>query len=314
MQARPAGPPTLSLVRSRPRAADTFRPAFLHACALDVQVRKPGNVSVLSPGHGMSAADFLRSAEAAVEPLVAEGAGVGERIEGAVRATRALVHCNTNLGIVLLAAPLAAAWEREPEGDEPALRRSLDAVLATLDVDDARAAFRAIAHAQPAGLGDAPREDVHALPTLSLRDAMALAADRDRIAAQYAHRFADVRDAGLSAWREATAPGARPGRPGNPERAAVQRVYLEFLASALDSHIVRKHGPALAQSVMAEALPWRIRARAGEVLEDDPAFVAWDATLKARGLNPGTSADLTVAVALLAALLDRAATNRARNM
>nr|MDP9125878.1 triphosphoribosyl-dephospho-CoA synthase [Pseudomonadota bacterium] len=34
----------------------------------------------------------------------------------------------------------------------------------------------------------------------------------------------------------------------------------------------------------------------------DPAWAAWDESLKARGLNPGTSADLCVATALVARL------------
>jgi len=40
------------------------RRAYLWACALDVVVRKPGNVSVASPGHGMVAEQFVTSATA----------------------------------------------------------------------------------------------------------------------------------------------------------------------------------------------------------------------------------------------------------
>jgi triphosphoribosyl-dephospho-CoA synthase len=83
---------------------------------------------------------------------------------------------------------------------------------------------------------------------------------------------------------------------------AMQRVYLEWLAAWPDSHIVRKLGNAPAHSVMAQAQAWRLRARRGEALDDDPAFAAWDESLKSRGLNPGTSADLSVATALLASL------------
>jgi triphosphoribosyl-dephospho-CoA synthase len=53
---------------------------------------------------------------------------------------------------------------------------------------------------------------------------------------------------------------------------------------------------------MREAAPWRERARRGEDLDGDPAFARWDEDLKARGLNPGTSADLAVAAALAAGL------------
>ena len=85
--------------------------------------------------------------------------------------------------------------------------------------------------------------------------------------------------------------------------AAVQRAYLTFLAHLPDSHIVRKHGAALAHSVMRSAQLWQARALAGEPLDADPQFAAWDLELKAAGLNPGTSADLTVAALFVAGLV-----------
>ncbi|HSN31230.1 MAG TPA: triphosphoribosyl-dephospho-CoA synthase, partial [Ideonella sp.] len=268
-------------------AGARVRDAFLAACRLDVAVRKPGNVSVASPGHGMDAAQFLASAEAAAGPLAERCARVGARIEGAVAATLAVAGCNTNLGIVLLAAPIAAAAERAGP-----LREAIGAVLDELDLDDARAAYRAIARADPGGLGRVEAEDVHAAPGVGLREAMRLAAGRDRIAAQYADGFADLFDTGLPALRGATTP------------ADVQRVYLAFLARWPDSHIVRKFNSAVAQTVLNEARHWVQRLDAGPLSgTDEAAFAAWDESLKARGLNPGTSADLTVATLMLDALL-----------
>lgn len=81
--------------------------------------------------------------------------------------------------------------------------------------------------------------------------------------------------------------------------ACVQRIYLLLLGTLVDSHIVRKHGEAVAHTVMRSAQAWRARP----FPEDDPAFAAWDESLKVRGINPGTSADLTVAALLLAAVL-----------
>nr|WP_222622853.1 triphosphoribosyl-dephospho-CoA synthase [Ramlibacter cellulosilyticus] len=267
------------------------------ACSLDVQTRKPGNVSFASAGHGMHAATFIAAAAVSAGPISAAGATVGERIEAAVRAAWQAVHCNTNLGIVLLCAPLLAAFERgEGTTDADTLRGALEAVLQSLDLADARAAYRAIALAHPGGLGRVAEQDVQAAPTVGLREAMALASHRDRIAWQYQHAYGDVFELGLPpllAARSAGDAGAR----------AMQAAFLEFAAALPDSHIVRKHGGAVAQSVIREAAPWRARARAGAVLDHDPAFARWDEDLKARGLNPGTSADLCVAAALTAALL-----------
>ena len=273
--------------------------AFLWACGLDVAARKPGNVSLASPGHGMQAKQFLDSARAAAAPLCRAGAKVGERIEAAVRATREVAGCNTNLGIVLLCAPLAAAHER------PAipLRQAVAEVLEQLDVDDARAAYRAIALARPGGLGRADRQDVAEPPTVDLRAAMALAAHRDLVARQYAEGHVDVFSLGVPAWVAALRAARAAGLDGPAAQArAMQHVYLEFVAAWPDSHIVRKHGAGVAHCVMAEAQPWLRRSRRGEPLDDEPAFGELDESLKARGLNPGTSADLAVAAAFAAAL------------
>ena len=49
-------------------------------------------------------------------------------------------------------------------------------------------------------------------------------------------------------------------------------------------------------------LPWdtTLTIRVANLFDTDPSFAAWDESLKARGLNPGTSADLTVAALFIA--------------
>jgi len=84
-------------------------------------------------GHRMSVDDFMRSAAAAAGPLTAPGMSVGQRILGAVAATRSAVETNTNLGIILLCAPLAAAAEAATTD----LRVALVDVLENLDIEDA---------------------------------------------------------------------------------------------------------------------------------------------------------------------------------
>jgi triphosphoribosyl-dephospho-CoA synthase len=271
-----------------------IRRAYLWACALDVVVRKPGNVSVASPGHGMHAGQFITSAIVSADALCQRDARVGQRIEGAIRATRAAVECNTNLGIVLLCAPLAAAAEAAGARTVEALHAQLRTTLASLDVDDARAAYRAIALANPGGLGAASQQDVRAAPTIDLRAAMQLAADRDRVARQYDNAFADVFGAGLDDFK----------RFADEPATAMLACYLDFLASSPDSHIVRKHGGPLAHSVTEEARACVDAWRASLTPPSPVALAAWDERLKGAGLNPGTSADLAVASAFVAAFID----------
>lgn len=273
-------------------AADAFR----QACFLDVQAFKPGNVSATSPGHDMRAEDFIVSAQAAAAVMATPGLQVGQRILRGIEATRAIVACNTNLGILLLCAPLVHAAV-EPSQDH-VLRARLQVVLGQLSIDDARDAYQAIRLAQPGGLGQSARHDVGAAPTVTLLEAMREARGRDRIAWQYTSGFEDIFKVGTVAGREALL------RWGDRAWAAVS-IYLEFLALYPDSHIARKHGEPVARAVVDEAQEsahaFRTAAHPSDTL---PLLEAFDRSLKARGLNPGTSADLTVATLLTLSLED----------
>lgn len=326
--------------------------AFIRACTLDVTTLKPGNVSEASPGHRMTAAQFIASAVAAAPPLCQPGRPVGDRILAAVEATRKVADCNTNLGIVLLCAPIAAAAERRVDVDEPrvavatpvidatdyagrsqVLRRRLRAVLHSLTVADADGAFRAIALANPGGLGTIEEHDVHEAAAIDLKAAMVLAADRDLVARQYANDCTDLFEVGLPAWQEEhesqgnsalqrnglpdgllpdglMPEGVSPESGGEVEvnrgeraaRCAMQRVYLEFLARFPDSHILRKHGLTVARAVSRQARR-RLRQRVADAAEAQADLARWDAQLKSEGINPGTSADLAVACAFLAEIV-----------
>ncbi len=267
--------------------------AFRTACRYDVLAFKPGNVSVESPGHRMTARDFLVSAAVAAAPAAA-AAGVGASVCVAMDATVAAVGCNTNLGILLLAVPLMhAALVRGPR---QSLHASLQQVLARTTVADSVAVFAAIRRANPAGLGSAAREDVHAVPTLPLREIMALAAARDSIAAQYANGFAEIFALGIPTLRAKFQQGAALSE-------ATTACFMRFLSAFPDTHIARKQGAVAAAEIQ----------RRGQAVEStwkacqNPTrrrslLAAFDNALKSEGVNPGTSADLTVA-SLLAWLL-----------
>lgn len=134
---------------------------YAAACLAELDALKPGNVHAHADGHRMKVADFVTSAEVSGPALARAGAGVGARVRDGVGATMAAVGQNTNLGILLLCAPLAAAAERGT---------TVAAVLAALDEDDARDVFAAIRLANPGGLGRARHHDVAAPAPDSLPD------------------------------------------------------------------------------------------------------------------------------------------------
>jgi triphosphoribosyl-dephospho-CoA synthase len=266
-----------------PPRAEASRRAFLAACRAELDALKPGNVHVHGEGHGMTVEDFLTSAAAAAPALCCPQSPVGRRIRDAVAASWAVVPRNTNLGIILLAAPLIAAAE---SGTGP-LRDRVMRILEALTVSDAADCFAAIAQANPAGLGRVPAQDVTAAPTDTLRAAMILAAERDRIARQYATGYDDVFAIGVARIVESR-------RCGHPAPWTTTLVYLDFLTSFPDSHIGRKYEMETAERVRREAAALT-RHLPSEPEAAFPLLLEFDRDLKARGLNPGTSADLTVA-------------------
>jgi triphosphoribosyl-dephospho-CoA synthase len=192
------------------------------ACLLEVSAPKPGNVSPARHFHDTRYEDFLASA-VAIGPALFEAARqpLGVTIRTAVENTRRWTRSNTNLGIVLLLAPVARA-ALSPGGT---LRERLGRVLAATTVDDAA-------------------------PSVTLRDAMRLAAERDAIAREYVSDFALTFDIGVPALRAARADGMA------WSDAAVD-AYLRLLHSTIDTHIARKLGRDEARLVSE---------RAGEVL------------------------------------------------
>jgi len=273
---------------------DQLAKAYKTACMAELQALKPGNVHAFADGHGMTIEDFIKSADVTAEIVARADMSVGERIYYAVEATRQAVGQNTNLGMLLLCVPIIDAALHM--NGEKTLADCLGDTLAKLNIEDARMAAKAILRANPAGLGQASQHDVHDEPHVTLLELMQSAQDRDRIAWQYAHAFEDVMQFGTARYADAM-------RKWNNPAWSATALYLAFLTRYPDSHVLRKYGAAAAQALMEEA---------GEIEHlhcnsDNPKLVQkklidWDASLKQRGINPGTSADLTVAAILVSYL------------
>lgn len=266
------------------------------ACIWEATARKVGNVHPAAAFADTQYMDFVLSA--AVLGRQAEFFGtpwLGQGIWRGFEATFRLVGKNTNLGIVLLLAPLAAAANHGP------IRASLPRVWEFDHVEDAKYVYAAIRLASPGGLGDAPEQDVRDEPTVTLLQAMRLAADRDLVARQYANGFADVFDFGVPTFLAAFE------RYGCVEAAAIDS-QLQWLAAYPDSLISRKNSPPVAADVQRRAAEVQRLGGIGTP-EGRRAGVALDRHLRSDGnrLNPGTTADLITAC-LFVALRERKVT------
>jgi len=259
------------------------------ACLFEVSVEKPGNVSPRGGFIDARFEDFATSAVAIGPALRDAGlATVGETIASAAADTRRLVATNTNLGMILLLAPLARAAARLEAGGD--LRATLGRVLADLTVQDARLAYAAIRAASPAGMGEVDRHDVGEDDvTVTLREAMDAAGERDSIAREYVTDFEITFTLGAGTLRRCWQDGAA-------FSDAVVTAFLTILSEVPDTLIARKNGAAAAEDVSRRAA--RVLAVGGSLSEQGRARLAELARElgdAAHALNPGTTADLVAA-------------------
>lgn len=270
------------------------------ACLLEASAPKPGNVSPGRAFEDLRYEDFVASALAIGRPF--EGAGtrpLGETVRLAIESTGEWTTSNTNLGIVLMLAPLARAaingvgshftnLEMTPD-PITVLRSAVRAVLEQTTVDDAREVYAAIRLARPGGLGKAGTQDIADEPTMTLLEVMRLAADRDDIAHEYATGFELTFATGAPALERARADGLHWDQ-------AIVEAYLTLLAARPDTHIIRRSGATAAGQVSSRAravlAEGGIRSAAGRQAIDDMDRAMRDAR---NSLNPGTTADLTAA-------------------
>lgn len=261
------------------------------ACLLEATARKPGNVHPGASFADLCYGDFLRSAEA-IAPVIASAAecGVGRTVLEAVEQTRQAVGRNTNLGIILLLAPLAAA--RVEHGRS--LRDGVQRVLQELTVQDAALVYQAIRLARPGGMGRVAEQDLEQDPTETLVEVMRRAAERDAIAAEYATGFGLVLNRGVPHVE-------RLWRVTDWERAVVG-LHLRLMADQPDSLIARKCGADVARESARRAQDvldsgWPDSSGGREKLEELDRWLRADGNRR----NPGTTADLVTAC-LFAAL------------
>lgn len=281
------------------------------ACLLEASAAKIGNVHPTASFSDMHFSHFLASAVAS-GPVFARAASesVGGLVLAGVRATRAQVGRNTNLGTLLLFAPLAKAYALRVADDsqlrDTALsandwRVAVEGVLGQLTPQDSAQVYRAICEAQPNGLGTSDQHDVAGAPPDDLRVAMALVADIDAVARQYVSGFDDV-FMRLVPWLYQEL------QHSGDTLEAICRLQLRWLAYEPDGLIVRKAGKQVADQVQQRAQDiLQVCLQTDSPVSQLASVRELDLFLRAEGhrRNPGTTADL-IAAALLVALVSKA--------
>ena len=265
---------------------DDLKSAYLFSCKKDIELIKPGNVNLLSSHKDTKAQDYLDSAILSSKELFNQNYSLGKRILESVNVTRSQVNVNTNLGIILLCAPVIQSYIDFNNLD---LRDGIKKTLSTTSIKDTHDLCAAINISSPGGLGDSDMYDTASYPNASIKQIMDYSQEYDRISYQYSHNFSDIFDFIIPKLEFLN-------QRYESLDISLSLLFIEILAKIPDSHISRKFGDKIAKKTSNNAHDLlKILDR-----EHDPDYLAkalnnLDYEYKKKGINPGTTADLLVA-------------------
>tara|TARA_B100001750_G_scaffold150321_1_gene120421 strand:- start:495 stop:1376 length:882 start_codon:yes stop_codon:yes gene_type:complete len=264
-----------------------IKEAYLFSCRKDVEALKPGNVYLSSPHADTNSNDYIKSSIHSSEVLFLENFELGERILESIKLTKKFIKQNTNLGIILVCAPLIHSLIKYH--DHP-LKEGLLLTLQNSTKEDTLSICEAINIANPGGLGKSREYDTQSLPNVGLVDIMEYSSKYDRISYQYTHSFKDILDFVVPCLNH------------HQERYksldfSISLTFLEILSKIPDSHIERKFGHKIAKKTSNQANDL-LKILVTERINQDSFYNQLnnlDYAYKKQGINPGTTADLLVA-------------------
>ena len=266
----------------------------------------------------------IRGVMARLGEIQMDEVGVGRLIRRAVVDMRAWHRGgNTHLGVIMLFVPTsAAAGMTLVDHDRVVveeLRRNFGDVMDSTTSMDAAYVYEAINLANPGGLGKFSGEEAPDLTSpdateslvrrgLTLRDVMDVSSRWDTVAREMVTALEISCGVGyptlLDVYSET-----------GDVNVAVVHMYLKLLSLYPDTFIARhvglKHTSNIAEAVETGMEKAReVSTRAGEILElgglttteGREALFRFDEELRTKGLNPGTTADLTASSLMVAIL------------
>lgn len=256
------------------------------ACLLEICASKPGNVHRGADFEDTTFNDFVVSSQLFGQAIDSRATDeLGLLIHNSVEATRSLVNVNTNLGIIMLISPLAILAN---DGDlSPTALRKL---LKNATPEDASNIYKAIALAQPGGLGEVDDMDVSGQAPADIMQAMHYSSDQDQIAQQYTNNFQQIFDD--------VVPLLEAGQHQfDSINDAIVYAHISMLARYGDSLIKRKCGEEEsnhARMLACKALEGLANGEPKAYFEGATELDFW---LRSDGnkRNPGTTADLITA-------------------
>ena len=275
---------------------------------------KPGNVHRTRNYDDMVFQDFAISAVVigdTMEDVASQAkeiddlskAELGKYIFQAVDETNRWIETNTNLGIMMMCIPIAAAASISNNFDE--IQENVGRLMDATTVEDAVNLYDAINVADAGGMGDQEEFDVMSekakdelrANNQTMFDVLEISAGWDRLANELTSKMPVCFEIGYPCFSDFW----KTSDDVDVINKATVLTFMTILSQIPDTLISRKYGNEVAEDVSQKA---------SEILEfkDDDSFVEklleFDDYLYDNKLNPGTTADLTAASIFLSYLAD----------
>ena len=259
------------------------------ACDTEIKSLKPGNVHQYSKSYDMDIKDFFKSSLIISKCLTKNNLDLGKKILTSVNEIQDKIKKNTNLGIILMLSPIATVVQKEGIISKEELLKKIKSLIKKQNIKNSTPIFKAILLCSPGGLGSSKKYDVKNHPRTNLFKAMKFSKKRDLIAKQYCNGLEDILNTGIPAYKKFY-------KKWGKVNWALTGVYLSFLKKFNDSHIIRKKGKKVAINVKKEAKKYYYYLINNKNLSKiKRKLLIFDKNLKSKEINPGTTADLTVA-------------------
>ena len=261
---------------------------------------KPGNVHRTRNYDDMVFQDFAISAVVIGDNMEAV-ASQAKEIDDLSKAR--WIETNTNLGIMMMCIPIAAAASISNSFDE--IQENVGRLMDATTVEDAVNLYDAINVADAGGMGDQDEFDVMSekakdelrANNQTMFDVLEISAGWDRLANELTNKMPVCFEIGYPCFSNFW----KTSDDVDVINKATVLTFMTILSQIPDTLISRKYGNEVAEDVSKKA---------SEILEfkDDDSFVEklleFDDYLYDNKLNPGTTADLTAASIFLSYLAD----------
>ena len=274
-----------------------IRKYFLQSCYQELNTLKPGNLNYNSIIPGMKKKKFQRAADVSSKILTSRHS-IGKSIYLASNKCIMELGQNYNLGIILLCTPII---KNSLKGNFKLknFKKELKRTLLSIDNEDTNYIIEAIKISRPAGLFNySSKGDVNNYKknSFTLDELAKISMHFDRISKCFVTAYDEIFQIAL--------PYFRLEKKKFSEKIATEKLYIKFLTHDCDSHVKRKLG-----NYIAEAIKFKSKILMNKLDNCSKQrfyylLKQFDHYLKAKYINPGTCADLTVTTLLIDKITD----------